>query len=199
MLLDLTDIFYLIYKQICCVVYVDGIEEVFHSKANAVEHFFAFRAADSDDHSASVAAGGSDEGLLQDVLMCPKALAAVDEGFCLCAYGHKEYGCREDDVVGLEHFRGDDVVIVFDNAVACFVTGIALDTGSDFVIRQPEIFGLCPGGFRAGQSPTEKQVAVAIKPGTCRNSEYFQSHISSKLSVFGAKSNRSERNFDDSG
>jgi hypothetical protein len=39
----------------------------------------------------------------------------------------------------------------------------------------------------------EKQVAIAAKSRTCRDSNYFQSHISSKLSVFGAKSNRGKR------
>lgn len=185
--------FHLIYKQVCGVIYIEDIEEVFHCQADAVEHFFAFRAAYGDDHSASVSAGGGDEGLLQDVLVSPKTLAAVDEGFCLGADGHKKYGCCKNDAVGLEHFCGDDVIIIFDGTTACFVTGIALDAGSDFVIRQPEIFGLCGGGFCASQSLAEEKVTVAIKPRTCRDTNYFQSHIGGKLSVFGVKSNRGKR------
>ncbi len=192
MFFDLAWVFHLIYKQVCGVIYIEDIEEVFHGEADAVEHFFAFRAAYGDDHSTSVTAG-SDEGLFQDVFVCPKALAAVDEDFCLCADGHKKYRCCEDDAVGVEHFCGDEVIIVFDNTAACFVTGIALYAGGDFVIRQPEIFGLCAGGFCATQSLTEKQVTIAIKPRTCRDSNYFQGHIDSKLSVFGTKSNRGER------
>ena len=186
---DLAGVLHFIYKQISSVVHIEGVEEVFHSQADAVEHFLAFRAAYSDDHSASVATG-SDEGLFQDVLVSPKALAAVDEGFCLCADGHKKYGCCENEAVGVEHFCRDDVIIVFDYAMACFVTGIALDAGCDFEIRQSEIFNLCASGFCPSQSLAEKQVAVAVKSRTCRDSNYFQSHISSKLSVFGAKSNR---------
>lgn len=193
MFFDLAWVFHLIYKQICSVIYIEDIEEVFHSQADAVEHFFAFRAAYGDDHSASVATCGGDEGLFQDIFVSPKTLAAVNEDFCLCTDGHKKYGRCENDAVGVEHFCGDEVIIVFDDTGACFVTGIALDAGSDFVICQPEIFGLCAGGFCASQSPAEKQVAVAIKPRTCRDSNHFQSHIGSKVSVFGAKSNRGER------
>jgi len=123
----------------------------------------------------------------------PKALAAVDEDFCLCADGHKKYRCCENKAVGVEHFCRDDVEIIFDNTTACFVTGIALDAGRDFEIRQPEIFGLCADRFGPCQSLAEKQVAVAVKPRTCRDSDYFQSHISSKISVFDAKSNRGKR------
>jgi len=118
---------------------------VFHSQADAVEHFLAFRAAYGDNHCASIATSGGDEGLFQDVLVSPKALAAVDEDFCLCADGHKKYRCCEDETVGVEYFCRDDVIIVFDYTTACFVTGIALDAGCDFEVRQPEIFGLCAG------------------------------------------------------
>jgi hypothetical protein len=190
---NLAGAIHLIYEQVCGVVYVEDIEEVFHSETDAVEHFFAFRAAYGDDHSAPVAAGGGNEGLLQDVLVRPEALAAVDEGLCLSADGHKKYGRCEDNTVGFEHFRGDDVIIVFDYAAAGFVTAIAFEAGSDFAIYQPEIFGLSAGGLGAGQSLTEKQVAIAVKPRTCRDSDYFQSHISSKLSVFDVKSNRGKR------
>lgn len=193
MFFDLAGVFYFIDKQVHCVVYIKDVEEVFHSQSDAVEHFFTFRAAYGDDHSASVAACGVDEGLFQNVLMRPKALAAVDEHFCLSADGHKKNGRCENEAVGIEHFCGDGVVVVFDDTVACFVTGIALDAGRDFVIRQSEIFGLCASGFCTGQSLAQKQVAIAARPRTCRDSNYFQSHISSKLSVFGAKSNRGKR------
>ena len=186
---DLAGVFHLIYKQVCGVIYIEDIEEIFHSQADAVEHFFAFRAAYGDDHSASVTAGG-DKGLFQDVFVSPKALATVDEGFCLSADGHKKYGRCENDAVGVEHFCGDELIIIFDDTASRFVTGIALDAGSDFVIYQSEIFGLCAGGFCASQSLAEKQVAVAVKPRTCRDSNYFQSHISGKVSVFDVKSNR---------
>jgi hypothetical protein len=187
---NLAGVFHLIYKQVCGVIYIEDVEEVFHCQADAVKHFFAFRAAYGDNHSTSIAAGSGDEGLLQDVLVSPKALAAVDKGFYLGADGHKKYGRRENDAVGVEHFCGDELVIVFDDTASRLVTGVALDAGSDFVICQSEIFGLCAGGFCASQSPAEKQVTVAVKPGTCRDSDYFQSHIGSRVSVFGVKSNR---------
>jgi hypothetical protein len=192
-LFDLAGGFHLIYKQVRCVIYIQNIEEVFHRQANAVEHFFAFRAAYGYDHSASVAACGVDEGFFQNVLVRPEALAAVDEDFCLSADGHKKNGRCENETVGVEHLCGDDMIIVLDNTTTCFVTGIALDAGRDFVICQPEVFSLCAGGFCASQSMAEKQVTIAAKSGTCRDSNYFQSHISSKLSVFGAKSNRGKK------
>lgn len=125
--------------------------------------------------------------------MRPKALAAVDEEFCLCADSHEKYGRCEDDAVGVEHFSGNNLIIVFDNATAGFVAGIALDAGGDFVICQPEIFSLRSGGFCSCQGLAKKKVAIAVKPRACRDSDYFQSHIGSKVSVFGVKSNRVER------
>jgi hypothetical protein len=123
----------------------------------------------------------------------PKALTSVDEGFCLSANGHKKYRRCEDNTVGVEHFRGDELIVIFDDTGACFVAGIALDAGGDFEIRQPDVFGLSAGGFCAGQSLAEKDVAITIKPGACRDSDYFQGHIGSKLTVFVVKSNRGER------
>ena len=79
-------------KQIGSVVHFQDVNKIFGCKADAVEHLFAFSAAYSDDHCASVAAGGY-ERLLEDVLVGPKTLTAVNEGLCLGAEGHKKYRC----------------------------------------------------------------------------------------------------------
>lgn len=144
-LFDLAGGLHFIYKQVCSIVYVEDIEEVFHCEADAVEHFFAFRATYGDNHCASVAASGADEGLFQDVLVRPQALATVDENFCLCANGHKKYRRCENQAVGIEHLCRDDAIIIFNYTAAGFVTRITFGAGCDFEVRQSEIFGLCAG------------------------------------------------------
>ena len=81
--------------------------------------------------------------------MCPEALTAVDEQFCLRGDGHEEYGGGEDESVGGEHFFGDDLVVVIYFAGAGFVAGVAFEAWGDFVIDEPEVLGCCAGGLRS--------------------------------------------------
>lgn len=161
-ILDLARVFGLVYKKICEVSHIDDVEVVFHRKLDGVEHFFAFRAADGDDHSAAVAAFGFDERFFEDVLVCPQALAAVDEELGLSGDGHKEYGCGEDEAVCVEHFLQDYLIVVVDAAATRFVAGVTFDARRDIVIREAEIFGLGVGGDGAFEGTAKEQVAIAF-------------------------------------
>lgn len=145
MFFNLSCVFDFVHKQVCSICYIKGVEEVFHGQANAVEHFSAFRAAYGDNHSPPITSCGSNERLFQHVLVGPEALATVDESFCLSGDGHKEDGGSKDYTVGIEHFCGDDVVIIFDDTASSFVTAATLDAWGDFEIRQSDIFGFGPG------------------------------------------------------
>ena len=145
MFFNLSCVFDFVHEQVHSISYIECVKKVFHSQAYTVEHFSAFRAAHGNNHSTPVTSCGSNERLFQHVLVGPEALATVDESFCLSGDGHKEDGGSKDYTVGIEHFCGDDVVIIFDDTASSFVTAATLDAGGDFEIRQSEIFGFGPG------------------------------------------------------
>ena len=98
--------------------------------------------------------------------MCPEALAAVDEEFCLCGDGHEEYWSGEDETVGGEHSFDDDLVVVVYFAGAGFVAGVAFEAGGDFVIDEPEVLCCRAGGLCSIEGAFEEQVGVALFSGT---------------------------------
>ena len=166
MILDLAGVFGLVYEKICEVSHIDDVEVVFHRKLYGVEHFFAIRASDGYDHSPPAPRGtvpvfGFNEGLFKDVLIRPQALAAVDEQLGLCGDGHKEYGCREDEAVSVEHFLRDELVVVVDAAAARFVACVTFEARRDGVIRETKVFGLGAGGC-AFEGTAKEQVAIAF-------------------------------------
>ena len=49
----------------------------------------------------------------------------------------------------------------------------ALDAGADFEIAQAHIFDVRTSGFGAGERSAQEQVAIALGPRTCGDSEHF--------------------------
>lgn len=142
MFFDLAGFFHFVYEEVGGVVHVEDVEIILHCHSDGVEHFFAFGAADGDGHSSSVPAGGFDERFFEDVFVRPEALAAVDEKLCLGADGHKEDGSREDEAVGFEHLRGEQLIVVLNGTFSGFVAGVAFDAWGDVEVGEADVFGL---------------------------------------------------------
>jgi hypothetical protein len=62
-----------------------------------------------------------------------------------------------------------------------FIAEIALVTGRDIKVAKTYIFNFCTCGLGTGQGLAQKQVAVAVHSGACRDAKNFNAHKETSL------------------
>lgn len=156
-IIDLTD------KQIGDVFEGQRIKIGLHRQTDALELLSALRSADGDYHRPAVVPEGR-RCPLENVLEGPETLAAIDEVLRLGADAHKKYRRGKNQTVRIEYLLQEHLIVIPDLALARGVAGIALDTGTDPVIGQMNVFSICARRFGTCQRAAQKQVTIALDP-----------------------------------